>query len=279
MPSSSVSVTSAVVGAGAFVMRDCAAQRQQFAARLVHVDVDRIERLNRCEHLILIRFDQRALRQIRTADLAGDRRGDARVAERDARRFDVGLLLLDVCQRLLQRGLRVVVVLLADRLLFAQRHVAIGFQLRGGERGFRVRELRLGAAVRGLIQRVVDLIQRLARLNDAALGEQPLLQNAVHLRAHVGDFVRQRPPGQFGGEHRLLRLNRDHAHFGRAALRRPALSALATAGQRAAPIRATIRRHRLGRRMETPAITIRPIVVATYAGSVAALTGVPGSRA
>ena len=90
-------------------------------------------------------------------------------------RLDVGFLLLDVGAGLCVRCLRIVIILLADQAVLAQRFIALRLQLRDRQRCLGVGELRPGAVVGRLVERVVDLIEGLAGLDDAAFDEQARL--------------------------------------------------------------------------------------------------------
>jgi hypothetical protein len=61
----------------------------------------------------------------------------------------------------------------------------------------------------------VKLIQRLARLDHGALGEQALLDDAADLRAHLRDAKRHGPSRKERSDGHALRLHDHDAHFGR----------------------------------------------------------------
>jgi hypothetical protein len=103
-----------------------------------------------------------------------------RAANRRPVRGDAGL-------RLLARGIGIVVVLLAHRLDGDEVAVAIGLDAGDGEVGFGPRQRRLRTVEGRLIGRGVDLIERRAGSNVAALGEQSLLNQAADLRPYLGD--------------------------------------------------------------------------------------------
>ena len=83
----------------------------------------------------------------------------------------------------LQQGCRGIVgVLLAHGLDLHQLAVAIGLQLRGGQRGLGPLERGLGGIDRSLVGGGVDLIEQFAGLDQAALGEGAALDDAADLR-------------------------------------------------------------------------------------------------
>ena len=174
-------------------------QRQQLAARLRDVDIDGIERLDRGERRRLLGGDQRALRHGGAADAAGDRRGDARVIEIDARAFGVG-------ERLLVGGARVVIVLRRYRGLLQKRRKARRLRLRADENGG-------GVVIGRLIWRGIDLIERLALMDGCPFGKQPRLQEPADLRPDIGDRVGIGATGKDGRQQRRLGFDDDDAHI------------------------------------------------------------------
>src|SRR5471032_2366817 len=149
------------------------------------------------------------------ADAAADRRDDLGVAQVQARRTfgrDVGL---DGAVELLdQRGLRVD-VLQRDRVLLEQGLIARQRQLGDVELRLVALALAGGLQQRHLELARVDLGQHLAGLDHLALGEQNLLQNARHLRAHRrGGRRRDRAEGVQHHRH-IGFFRRRHAHRAR----------------------------------------------------------------
>ena len=122
-----------------------AAQLEQLGRRLRDVDVHRIELLHGGDGRRLVRRDERTLGHRRLADAAADRRRDARVTEHDVGACDGGSRRLDVGFGLAQRGGRVFVVLLADRVDLDQLGAAARVQLRGEQRRFGARQAGLRA--------------------------------------------------------------------------------------------------------------------------------------
>ena len=71
------------------------AQRDEVGARLLDVDIDRVQPLDHRQRIGLAVGDQRADGGQRTADPPADRRGHAREPQVDLRRFERGLVLRD----------------------------------------------------------------------------------------------------------------------------------------------------------------------------------------
>ena len=163
----------------------------------------------------LARGRQRAGRHRRAADPAGDRRAHMGVVEVDRRRFHRCLVRLHGGAGLLVGGLGVVVVLAADRVLLHQVGVACSLQPGGDQVGLGVRQGALRLVQRRLIGGRVDLVEHLAGANVGALDEKPRLDDAVHLRPHVGRQGRRGAARQLGGAGHRLRLHRHHADVGR----------------------------------------------------------------
>lgn len=149
------------------------------------------------------------------ADAARDRSGHAGVVEIDPGAVQRGLLHADGGGGLQGGGLGVVIVLPGDRAGLDQGLVAVGLQLGGGRLGLGLGEGGGGAVIGGLIGGGVDLVQRLAGADDRAFLEQPLLDDAAHLRAHFGDQIGRGAAGQFRGQAHGLRLGHDVADLGR----------------------------------------------------------------
>ncbi|MNL01742.1 hypothetical protein D3C87_1222220 [compost metagenome] len=113
-------------------------------------------------------------------------------------------------------------LLLADCFVAHQPPIALRQQARRRQRG-------IGALGRGFIGGGVDLVQLLALLDVGAFHEQPLQDDAVHLRADFGDTEGGGPARQRRVERHGLVLQRDHLHFGRLGCGR--LVFLATGGK------------------------------------------------
>ena len=184
--------------------RQVALQAQQFGTRLRHVDVQRIELLHRRQRGLLVGGDQSAGGHCRGVDAAGDRRGDARAGQLDARRIERGARHAEIGPCLLQRRLAVIVELLADRLDLRQLDVAPRRHLGRTQRGLGLGDAGLRAGVDGLVARRVELVQRLPGAHLRTLLEQPALHDAADLRADLGDQPRRGAPGQFGGDRLAL---------------------------------------------------------------------------
>ncbi len=176
------------------------AQRQQVAGRLGHVDIDRIELLDGRQFLGLAVADQRAFGHCGAADAPGDRRQHLGVAQVDARplQFRLGL----------QAGrARLVIGLLAHRLVLDQFGVAVGQRLAGRQAG-------LGTLQGCLVHRRIDLVELLPGLDLATLGEQAPLDDAIDLRTNLGDAVGAGTAWQIGGYRKRLCLQGHDAHGG-----------------------------------------------------------------
>ena len=110
--------------------------------------------------------------------------------------------------RLQVRGHGVVVILLADRIRFDQRLVALCKRLCRSIR-------RHGAVVTCLVGRRVDLIELLPCLDILTFDEQPLQNDAVDLWPHVGGTVAVHASGQLGGDRHRLSMHGDDRDFRR----------------------------------------------------------------
>ncbi len=96
----------------------------------------------------------------------------------------------------------VVVILLADGIGLRKRLVALCLQP-GGLGG------RRGTVVSRLVQRRIDLVELLPLLHVRAFDEHALQNDAVHLRADLGDLVWDHAAGQIGRQADALRLQCD----------------------------------------------------------------------
>jgi hypothetical protein len=222
---------------------DGTAQVEQLGRRLREVDVHRVDLLDQRQRRRLALADERAFGDERAADPARDRRRHRRIAEADLGALQVRPGRRDIGLGGLLRGDGVDVVLLADRVGFDERLVALGLRRRLRQVGLGARDLRLDRGDLALQRRRVDLEQQLAGLDVAAFDEDALEQDARNARAHLGDARRLEAAGQFGDEADGLRLHRHHADFGR---RRPA----ARAGTLAARCRGRVVRLRAAGRDE-----------------------------
>ena len=174
-----------------------APQRQQFRARLLHIDKNRIEPLNHRQRINLIAGNQRANRRQRTPNPAGDRRRNRGKGKIDFRRFKLGAVLGDSRLGLPCACLRVGQVLRAyrfdcrkwfqppgadpRRLCCCLRRCQIGLRLRRCCR----------------IKPWVNTIKCLSALHDRAFGKHPFADDACHLRSDFRCFERRYAPGEF----------------------------------------------------------------------------------
>ncbi|KAG1537751.1 hypothetical protein G6F50_014800 [Rhizopus delemar] len=122
----------------------------------------------------------------------------------------------DIGLGLLLRGHGVFQVLLADRVDLGQLGDALGAQAGGVGGGFGAGQLGAGVVGLGAVAGVIELVQRLAGLDHAALGEQALGNDAVDLRAHFGHQEGIGAARQFAGQAHGLGLQRDHGDVARA---------------------------------------------------------------
>ena len=125
-----------------------------------------------------------------------------------------------------QCGLCVVVVLRADHAGLREPRIALGAQPRDFDGRLRAFQVGLCHPVVGAVGRVVQLVQRLAGLDLAALAEQPLLDDPGYLWTDVGDQPGAGTARQVAGKRHGLRGQRDDGdRHGLVAGRRAALGA------------------------------------------------------
>ncbi len=158
---------------------------------------------------------QRAFADQRGADDAVDRRADRRVIEIEFGARDVGLAPLDIGRRLALGSYGFFVLGLGRGLLAGQRGDAPRVQrslfehrLCLGERGF------VGLHLDFKRTRI-DLVERIAGLDLAALTKGTLGYDAGDARTHVGDTGRRDATRQFAHHRTCLRLDGDDADIGR----------------------------------------------------------------
>ena len=102
-------------------------------------------------------------------------------------------------------------------------------RLRRGNLGVRLARCGLGVVVVLLadrVHRVIEQEERLPGTHQRSFGEQPFLDDAGDLRAHLGDPEGTRAPGQFAhkGDRRALERHDRHRH---GTTRRASLSVMA----------------------------------------------------
>ena len=135
-----------------------AAQRDQVGARLLDVDVDRVEPLDHRQRIGLVGGDERADGAQRAADAPADRRGDAGEAQVDPRGVERGAVLRDAGSRLPRLRGGVGIILLGDRLHLGERLDSGWPCLRGiGSVARALATLACGLVDRGLVEARVDL--------------------------------------------------------------------------------------------------------------------------
>ena len=166
----------------------------------------------------LVGSDQRAVRDGGGADTPGEGRDHLGVAQIDLGGFDIGAIGFDdALIRTHQRDLGVQ-RLLRNRVLSHQRLVAFEIEPGIDQIGLGLGELPGGLVQRRLIGPGIDLIERLAGLDDAAFGEEALLDDAGDLRLDVGDGERIGAARQFSRELHRLFAHHHEAHHRRGAL-------------------------------------------------------------
>ena len=150
-----------------------------------------------------------------TADAAADRcfqggvvQVGAGAAQRRPGRGHLGLVFA-------QRRFRLVILLLAHRFHIQQLLEPLGAQPGGLQGRLGARQLGPGALHVRLVEAVVDAVERRAFFHQLAFLEQPLFDDAVDLRAHLGHLVRGGAAGQLAGDGERLRFNGDKAGFRR----------------------------------------------------------------
>ena len=126
--------------------------------------------------------DQRAFSNQRPANPARNRRNNRRVSQVDAGRLDICLAHGHIGFRLLLRSHRVGIFLLAHRIRFDQRFIAIGQCSRLRRIGFSTSLTGLGACNRCSVGCSIYREQGLTGLDIAALAEKALLQNTGRTR-------------------------------------------------------------------------------------------------
>jgi hypothetical protein len=203
------------------------------SARSRDVHVDGVELLHGREQGRLRLLDVGALGHRGAADPPRHRRGHHRVAQVDLGGLDRGAAGGDVGLGRLQLGDGVVVILLAHRVLGDELGVALRLQARRRDGRLGARELRLRGVERGLVRRGVDDEEPLPLLHVAALREEPLLDDAVHARAHLRDAIRGGAARQLLRERHRRRRERHDAHLDRTGGRRRGL--LAATGEQGEP--------------------------------------------
>jgi hypothetical protein len=203
-------------GALELATRQSATQAQQVGARLGHVDVDGIELLDHGQGHRLVGGHHGAHRDRRPADPPGDRGLQRRVRQVDPRALHRGAGRGDARFRPEKGRGGVVVVLLADRVDLDEPLEALGQRPGGREVRLGDGEDRLRLVVGRLVWGGVDLVEAAAGLDVGALFKEPLLDDAVDLRAHLGDQVGSRPTRQLRRQHHPLRVDGDRAHLDRA---------------------------------------------------------------
>ena len=201
------------------------AQRQDLRRRLGHVDVDRVEPLDRGQCAGLARRHQRAFGERRALHAPGDRRRDAGVAEVDRRRLHRRLVLLHRGRRLFRARVGVIEILAADGVDLDEVGVPFGLVPGGCEVRLGIGLLGLRLVQGGPVRGGIDLEEQLSLADVATFHEGPGDDDSVHLRTDVGGLEGGGAAGKLAGQFHRRRRHRDHPHRGRTTLGRPAVFA------------------------------------------------------
>jgi len=154
---------------------------QQFPAGAGHIHVNGVQLLHRGQGRGLIHRHQGPLGDAGLADTPGHRGQHPGIAQ-----VDVGLLQgrpigLHRGHRRFGRRRRVIVFLLPHRLHGQQLLITLRFEAQGGEIGFGLGQIGLGAIVGRPVGGRIDLVQGLAFPHVRPFGELALEDNAPHL--------------------------------------------------------------------------------------------------
>ena len=191
------------------------AQPAQLTGGLGQVHVNRVQLADGRQGLRLVGGHQRPGGHRGAADAAADGgfqggvvQVGAGAAQRRPGRRHLGFVFA-------QRRFRLVILLLAHRFHIQQLLEALGAQPGGFQGRLGARQLGPGALHVRLVEAVVDAVERLAFFHQLAFLEQPLLDDAVDLRTHLGHLVRGSAPGQLAGDGERLRFNGNKTGFRR----------------------------------------------------------------
>ena len=169
---------------------------QQIPGWLGNIHINGVQLLNGRQRLGLAVAHQCALGDRRATDQPGNRRRHLGVAQIDTRPLQRCIGLQLGCPSL-------IIGLLTDRTVLDQYRVTLG-QSTGGQPGG------LGALQCRLVHRCIYLVQLLTRLDLTAFLEQPLLNDAVDLRAHLRHAEGLGTAGQLGGHDKVFGIHRHH---------------------------------------------------------------------
>ncbi|MNT21947.1 hypothetical protein D3C72_1573090 [compost metagenome] len=177
---------------------------QHVVVRQRELDVDRVQLRDLGQQAGIARLHQAALGTRLGTGHAGDRRGDAGVAEIDLRRLHRRAGGGDRGLGAGQCGHRVVAVLLADGIFLEQRQYAVVVLLRADQLGFFQLQRRLRLLQCRLVRCGVELEQHVTGAHAGTLGVGTLLQNAGDAGAHL----------HLARADRLADVLGDHRHIG-----------------------------------------------------------------
>ena len=193
------------------------AQRGEFGARLLHVDIDRVGLLDHREWARLTRADERAGGGKAAADTPADRRGDRCVAQGDAGGFERGAILRDGGTRDPRLGQGIGIILLRDRLHLGQRGKAADAFVGSLRTGAGAGEIGGRLIDRSLIQAGIDLVEWLTGAHETTLGKQAAADQAVDLRPHFAGLERDSASAERRRDGHRLDLGDDKTDFRRTA--------------------------------------------------------------
>jgi hypothetical protein len=138
------------------------AQRGQLGARLLHVDIDRVEPLDHRERIRLAGTHEGADRCQRAADPPADRRGNRGVAQVDPCSVERGRVLRDSARAAARLRRGVGVILRRNRLDLGKGLVTVRASDRRVRAGARTGEVCLGLVDCRAVKARVDLVERLS---------------------------------------------------------------------------------------------------------------------
>lgn len=177
----------------------------EVVGRLGDVDIDRVERADGGQRRRLLGADKCAGGRLRQSDNAGNRRAHIGAFEFDLGAHQLRLRELQRGVGGIARGVGAVAALFRAGLCLKQFVGAAGFTHGQIIIGLCLRDSRLRRGYGGDIGVVLDLVELLAGLDPRTFVEQPLADDAGHLRAHLRDRGCLDAAGQPRGHREILR--------------------------------------------------------------------------
>jgi hypothetical protein len=184
-------------------------------ARLVEIDIDRVDLLDRGQQRGGACLHIGPLRDLRNAAAAADRRDDVGITQTEPCHRNGRLGAGDIGRRLLLRSDRVVVLLLADRVAVQEHLVSFGLRAGRGQVGLRLLLSRQRTVECSAILRGIDLVQGLIRLHVGAFLKAALLDDAVDPGADLRDQVGRGTSGKVQADRHAGALDGDDRHLRR----------------------------------------------------------------